>query len=126
MSNEKSLVPVPIPVPRIPANSNFCEPSFYKIVLPDTNTDGVRIPPEFLKHMEEEEEPSGVATLTVSSGRKWHVKVCKEDNGVVFKDGWKRFCRENSVKITDFLQFTYHGNLQFSVDIFDKTGLRTN
>ncbi|KAL0351326.1 UNVERIFIED_CONTAM: B3 domain-containing protein [Sesamum calycinum] len=124
MSNEKSLVPVP----HKPANSDFCEPSFYKIVLPDTNIDGVRIPPEFLKHMEEEEEeePSGVATLTVSSGRKWHVKVSKEDNGVVFRDGWKRFCRENSVRITDFLQFTYHGNLQFSVDIFDKTGLRTN
>ncbi|KAK4413365.1 B3 domain-containing protein [Sesamum alatum] len=122
MSKAKSLVPIP----HTPLNNcDFCEPSFYKIVLPDTNIAGVKIPLEFLKHMEEEES-GGVATLTVSSGQKWQVKVCKRDNGVVFKDGWKRFCRENSVRVTDFLQFTYHGNLQFSVDIFDKSGLRTN
>ncbi|KAI3464345.1 hypothetical protein Pfo_021008 [Paulownia fortunei] len=118
MSDDKSLVPIP----EMPANSDFHGQSFYKIVLPGTSTCGPSIPPSFLEHMEK--EPSGVATLTVSSRSKWRIKLMKEENGIVFKDGWKRFFKENSLKLTDILFFTYHGNLQFNVDIFDRKQLK--
>ncbi|KAL3830316.1 hypothetical protein ACJIZ3_019118 [Penstemon smallii] len=104
-------------------NRNYSARCFYRVIFPGSSISGLEIPPEFLDHMKE--EPSGVATLeSVSSRRKWHVKLSKESDVIVFKDGFERFYIDNSLNFNDVLLFRYHGNLKFKVQIFDQSGSR--
>lgn len=64
--------------------------------------------------------------LKVSSRGKWLVKLLKEDEGIILGDGWERFFHENYLEITNLLVFKYHGNLEFSVDVYDNSGFKIN
>lgn len=68
----------------------------------------------------EGDDHCGTALLKGPSGTIWRVGL-KEKNGGVFigKRGWKRFVEDNSVQLGYCLVFTYHGELRFSVKIFD-------
>lgn len=70
-----------------------------------------------------EKDATGVATLTVSGKGQWRVLLSKEENDIVFGDGWGVFYKDNSLKVSDLLIFTYHGDLKFNVDIYDECGI---
>lgn len=80
-----------------------------------------QIPQEFLKHISK--ESSDKASLTVQgSVRSWTVKLSETGIGVFLQDGWLKFLRDNSLGDSEFLLFTYDGNMCFSVQIFNKNG----
>lgn len=74
-----------------------------------------------MKHIKKEE--SDTATLKGPCGGQWRVKLGQKENGTFLQDGWQEFIRDNSIREADFLFFTYEGNLCFSAQIFDKSGL---
>ncbi|KDO39917.1 hypothetical protein CISIN_1g045031mg [Citrus sinensis] len=99
-------------------NQGDAAPCFYHIIL-----DGKvpQIPQEFLKHISK--ESSDKATLTVQgSARSWTVTLSETGIGVFLQDGWLKFLRDNSLGDSEFLLFTYDGNMCFSVQIFNKNG----
>ena len=47
----------------------------------------------------------------------------KDDNGVFFSGGWKKFVREQNFEQGERLLFQYDGKKTFKVLIFKKNGL---
>ncbi|XP_062019038.1 B3 domain-containing protein Os01g0723500-like [Rosa rugosa] len=102
---------------RIAENGGIKEerPSFFKVILPGYNTEQLRIPPHFLEHGRNDQPERATLTWNMSLERSWTVKVCRTKEGVYFKDGWRDFLNDNSVKEGDFLVFTYEGDMHFSI-----------
>ncbi|KAI5661556.1 hypothetical protein M9H77_20879 [Catharanthus roseus] len=48
-----------------------------------------RIPTDFMHHVEE--VALDTATLTISSGQSWEVRVVKTENDITLEDGWQKF-----------------------------------
>ncbi|KAJ3695071.1 hypothetical protein LUZ60_000448 [Juncus effusus] len=104
-------------------------PHFYKVLVGDYSK-SMRIPPKFLKHLQEETEtkqsssnltPNLTAILEGPTGRTWHVKVEKTVKGLFFTAGWSKFVKDHSLQKHELLIFRYNGCMQFNVLIFDKS-----
>ncbi|XP_019709182.1 B3 domain-containing protein_Os12g40080 isoform X2 [Elaeis guineensis] len=78
------------------------------------------IPKKFVKNFKE--ELSQNIQLKGPSGNLWHVRLSNDAEDMIFNDGWKKFVEDHYIKEGDNLVFKYHGNLCFSVLIFDQTG----
>ncbi|KAM7482547.1 hypothetical protein LguiB_007130 [Lonicera macranthoides] len=96
-------------------------PSFYKIIVSGLNTEELRIPPHFVRHIKKDESDS--VTLKGPSGGHWRVKLAQKENSTILQEGLKEFIRDNSIGEANCLLFTYEGNLCFNVQVFDKCGL---
>ncbi|XP_021824918.1 B3 domain-containing protein At2g16210-like [Prunus avium] len=98
--------------------------SFFKL-LAGFNTDCVRIPPKFLKHMSKDLSERATLKLKNSSDSSWTVKVKKIREGAVyFKNGWEEFIRDNSLGTdNEMLTIFYEGKMHFSIRIFGKNGI---
>lgn len=85
-----------------------------------------KIPEEYRQFMEKElAGGQQLVTLMVSNTERWQVQLNKdEDDHLVFQDGWEKFYADNSLNNDHLLVFTYHGQLQFCVDVFDHAGIR--
>ncbi|BFG41679.1 hypothetical protein CerSpe_279530 [Prunus speciosa] len=98
--------------------------SFFKL-LAGFNTDCVRIPPKFLKHMSKDLSERATLKLKNSSDSSWTVKVKKIREGAVyFTNGWEEFIRDNSLGTdNEMLTIFYEGNMHFSIRIFGENGI---
>uniref|UniRef100_A0A5B7CC39 TF-B3 domain-containing protein n=1 Tax=Davidia involucrata TaxID=16924 RepID=A0A5B7CC39_DAVIN len=96
-------------------------PCFFRIILPGLTTEHLRIPLHFIQHISK--DVADRALLRGPSGGHWHVKLCKNANGMFLRDGWPEFLRDHSLGDSEFLLFRYDGNMCFNVQIFDKSGL---
>ncbi|KAK9942255.1 hypothetical protein M0R45_007930 [Rubus argutus] len=96
------------------------EPTFFKIIKPGFNTEHLRIPPAFRKHVVHELTKRATLKLKNSSNCSWTVKVNTTGRDVYLKDGWQKFLRDNSLGDSEFLQFRYVRNMNFIISIFDK------
>ncbi|KAI9071570.1 hypothetical protein K1719_046465 [Acacia pycnantha] len=96
------------------------EPSrFLKIILPgDIHAQNMGIPKEFVRRFENELCTSE-ATIGVPDGRVWKMELKKSENEVLFCKSWEEFVKYYSLRFGFFLVFTYRGNSQFNVVIFD-------
>ncbi|KAI9071569.1 hypothetical protein K1719_046464 [Acacia pycnantha] len=96
------------------------EPSrFLKIILPgDIHAQNMGIPKEFVRRFENELFTSE-ATIGVPDGRVWKMELKKSENEVLFCKSWEEFVKYYSLRFGFFLVFTYEGNSQFNVVIFD-------
>ncbi|KAF5187981.1 hypothetical protein FRX31_022426 [Thalictrum thalictroides] len=81
----------------------------------------LQIPNAFVKNISE--KSSEIAILDGPSGSHWHVKVNRYGNNMYLEDGWEYFARDHSLSEGDFLLFTYGGNMNFRVQIFDASTL---
>ncbi|CAI9104409.1 OLC1v1003072C3 [Oldenlandia corymbosa var. corymbosa] len=61
--------------------------------------------------------------LKCESGGPWPVRVVKTGNDVFLRHGWQEFVQDNSLQENNFLFFTYDGNAELAVQIFEDTGL---
>ncbi|KAM5549094.1 B3 domain-containing protein Os01g0723500-like [Rosa sericea] len=95
-------------------------PTFFKIIKPGFNTDHLRIPPAFRKHILNELSIRATLTLSSSADSSWNVRVHKIGRDIYLKEGWQEFLRDNSLGDSEFLVFGYDGNMHFSIDIFEK------
>ncbi|KAK3002794.1 hypothetical protein RJ639_018352 [Escallonia herrerae] len=96
-------------------------PYFFKIIADGLNSERLRIPPHFMKHISE--DLSGSAVLRGPSGGSWNVKILKNGKATFMLEGWQVFVKDHSLGHSEFLLFKYDGNLRFSVQIFNKSGL---
>ncbi|XP_061992701.1 B3 domain-containing protein Os01g0723500-like isoform X1 [Rosa rugosa] len=95
-------------------------PTFFKIIRPGFNTEHLRIPPAFRKHILHESTKRATLKLKNSSDTSWTVKVSITGRDIYLKDGWQEFLRENSLGDSEFLVFRYDKNMHFIINIFDK------
>lgn len=73
-----------------------------------------------------EKDPKGKAILRVSNKGEWLVRLLENEDGIFLGDGWPKFCSANALEINNVLILTYHGNLEFNVDIYDDCGYKLN
>ncbi|KAJ8645651.1 hypothetical protein MRB53_007399 [Persea americana] len=93
-------------------------PQFFKILLEDS-PEQLRLPPAFVKH--NVIDPSQGAQLKGPNGHIWYVHLSIRGKDTYLQYGWKKFVEDHSLKAYHLLLFTYDGNGQFTVQIFDKT-----
>ncbi|PIA54644.1 hypothetical protein AQUCO_00900894v1 [Aquilegia coerulea] len=101
------------------------KPEFFKIIHPSLcTTEQLRIPPDFLKHISDED--NGIAVLEGPSATfDWHVRFCKKEGGTYLTEGWKEFVRDNALGKYEFVVFRHRGNMCFHVEIYAKSGCKT-
>ncbi|XP_040374867.1 B3 domain-containing protein Os01g0723500 isoform X4 [Rosa chinensis] len=83
-------------------------PTFFKIIRPGFNTEHLRIPPAFRKHILHESIKRATLKLKNSSDTSWTVKVIITGRDIYLKDGWQEFLRDNSLGDSEFLVFRTH------------------
>ncbi|KAH7834314.1 hypothetical protein Vadar_014841 [Vaccinium darrowii] len=98
-----------------PANKS---PIFYRMIVPSIIRDKkLRVPWKFVKKLGN--ELPAVATLTTPNGCNWQVGIKKINDKVCFTEGWNEFVKHQSIRVGYLLFFTYVGNLNFHVNIYD-------
>ncbi|KAK3005202.1 hypothetical protein RJ639_016444 [Escallonia herrerae] len=88
-------------------------PYFFKIIADGLNSERLHIS----KHL------SGSAVLRGPSGGSWNVKILKNGKATFVLEGWQVSVKDHSLGDSEFLLLSYDGNLRFSVQIFNKSGL---
>ncbi|KAJ0009835.1 hypothetical protein Pint_34519 [Pistacia integerrima] len=95
-------------------------PHFFKVILPSTLAEKkLGIPEKFVKKFGN--ELPDIATLEVSNGQVWLVRLTKDGRKIWFQDGWDDFIQYHSISVGYFLVFKYVKNSTFQVLIFDST-----
>ncbi|XP_062023517.1 B3 domain-containing protein Os01g0723500-like [Rosa rugosa] len=102
------------------------EPTFFKIIKTGFNTDDLRIPPKFRRHMLNELSETATLELKGSSKGSWTVQVSQIESDIYFKNGWQKFIKDNSLGDFEFLVFRYERPMHFTIEIFDKTACKRN
>ncbi|XP_061374995.1 B3 domain-containing protein Os01g0723500-like [Gastrolobium bilobum] len=101
-------------------NDQQDKPSFFTIIKEGLNTKTMRVPPKFLKYLDE--DFSSKAILIGPSSDLWQVTIYEKGNDIYIQHGWPQFLRDNLVMHDEFLLFTYDGGNYFRVQIFGKNG----
>ncbi|KAF6141153.1 hypothetical protein GIB67_006598 [Kingdonia uniflora] len=96
--------------------------SFFRVMVDDF-TKTIRLPLSIEENVNGMLMPDSEFILTYPSGRCWLVKVERDEKGFFLEHGWEGFVKDNSLKIGEFLIFTYSGNSKFDVKIFGTNGL---
>uniref|UniRef100_A0A6N2N9U6 TF-B3 domain-containing protein n=1 Tax=Salix viminalis TaxID=40686 RepID=A0A6N2N9U6_SALVM len=94
-------------------------PCFFVIFSSNLSSERLRIPVSFIKYMEG--KTSGLVSLLGPSGDVWTADLNQENEGVLFSNGWSEFVRDHFLECGDLLVFRYHGELCFSVQVFDQS-----
>uniref|UniRef100_A0A0E0F391 TF-B3 domain-containing protein n=1 Tax=Oryza meridionalis TaxID=40149 RepID=A0A0E0F391_9ORYZ len=81
----------------------------------------VKIPSSFNQCLQN--QPTGMVSLVDRSGNKWSAELTSDSEGFFFVHGWKEFVRDNSIQCGQFLVFTYDKRSQFSVTVFEPSGI---
>ncbi|CAK7347626.1 unnamed protein product [Dovyalis caffra] len=68
-----------------------------------------------------EGKTSGLVSLMGPSGDVWTADLTQEADDVLFSNGWSKFVRDHFLECGDLLVFRYHGELCFSVQVFDQS-----
>ncbi|KAL2490720.1 Uncharacterized protein Adt_26348 [Abeliophyllum distichum] len=93
---------------------------FFKIILPSIDSQRkLRIPDKFVGKYGH--ELSDVVRLTDPMGGVWCVELEKMEKTLWFHDGWEKFVEDHFIGYGYLLVFTYGGNSNFNVLIFDLT-----
>ncbi|CAM8945443.1 unnamed protein product [Rhodiola kirilowii] len=94
-------------------------PEFFKVYISYYSSKQMLIPIEFGDYMGERN--SGSAELVISSGQTWRVELVEDGKDLYFTDGWPDFVEDNMIQDGEFLFFKFHGNLIFSIIIYDES-----
>ncbi|KAG9440780.1 hypothetical protein H6P81_020945 [Aristolochia fimbriata] len=97
------------------APRNHRLPSFFKVMVGDFNK-RVKIPTEFIKHMNGRKLPSK-SILRRSDHKSWEVEVKKSLGHFFFRTGWSEFVKDNALQVGDFVVFRCDDKLNFDVII---------
>ncbi|XP_059279245.1 putative B3 domain-containing protein Os03g0621600 isoform X1 [Lycium ferocissimum] len=94
-------------------------PHFLVGFNPSMNSEKMKIPSKFIKHMEG--RAPGTALLVGPSGNSWPVDLIQRDDGLFFHNGWVSFVNDHCLETGDSLVFRYDGDLHFTVQAFDES-----
>ncbi|MCL7029524.1 hypothetical protein MKW94_027092 [Papaver nudicaule] len=95
---------------------------FFKVLLEEDEF-RMRIPEAFLSRISRKSQSREQAVIKGPSGAHWVTEVNKSRDGIFLEIGWEVFVRENGLRMYDFLVFKYHGNMRFSVKVFNMYGV---
>ncbi|XP_074267951.1 B3 domain-containing transcription factor VRN1-like [Silene latifolia] len=103
------------PLTKIP---NPC--CFFKLIVsPSIQLKNLRLPETFARAYRS--EISEACHLTVPTGETHQVALVEQDCKLWFRDGWEQFVDRFSIGFGFFIVFTYVGNSNFKVNLFDPT-----
>ncbi|KAI3931420.1 hypothetical protein MKX01_040337 [Papaver californicum] len=94
--------------------------SFFKIMFGDHFSTLLFIPPIFARSIATLDNQ--VIYLEDAKGSHWKVKLAKVDGSLAISKGWNDFVADHSIKLGDFLVFSYVSDTLFEVQIFESTG----
>ncbi|CAM8942091.1 unnamed protein product [Rhodiola kirilowii] len=94
-------------------------PEFFKVYISHHSSKQMLIPNEFVDYMGERK--FGSAELIGLSGQTWRVELVEDGKDLYFTDGWRDFVKDNMIQDGEFLFFKFHGNLIFSITMYDKS-----
>ncbi|CAM8991174.1 unnamed protein product [Rhodiola kirilowii] len=92
-------------------------PEFFKVYISQHSSEQMEVPNQFIDYLGRRK--AGEARLKGPNGETCVVELVNEVNKIYFRDGWKAFVKDQQLQENDFLFFKYHGNLHFSVEIYD-------
>ncbi|XP_057495751.1 B3 domain-containing protein Os11g0197600-like [Actinidia eriantha] len=95
------------------------QPQFFKVFLPEINSNWLHIPLGFVKYMKG--NTTGSVFLTGPSGNTWQVDLIKTGDGLFFRGGWVTFVKDHLAEFGDFFVFKNTSDFHFKVTIFDKS-----
>ncbi|XP_052136456.1 B3 domain-containing protein Os11g0197600 [Oryza glaberrima] len=95
--------------------------SFFRVLLTLQSLERMKIPSSFNQCLQN--QPTGMVSLVDRSGNKWSAELTSDSEGFFFVHGWKEFVRDNSIQCGQFLVFTYDKRSQFSVTVFEPSGI---
>ncbi|KMT13751.1 hypothetical protein BVRB_4g081300 [Beta vulgaris subsp. vulgaris] len=95
-------------------------PEFFKVYLPEHNSNQLVIPPDFVKNFEGKTMTKVI--LKNMQGEGWKVELEKAECKLLMTKGWESFVIDNSLARGEFLIFTYEGSGVFFVKIFSTNG----
>ncbi|XP_026405352.1 uncharacterized protein LOC113300340 isoform X2 [Papaver somniferum] len=93
---------------------------FFKIMLGDRFSTLLFIPPVYARSIATLDNQ--VIILEDAMGEQWKVKLAKVDGSLAISKGWNDFVIDHSIKLGDFLVFSYLADTFFQVQIFESTG----
>ncbi|XP_007213151.2 B3 domain-containing protein REM5 [Prunus persica] len=95
-------------------------PSFFKVLLGDDFPRQLCLPPAFMVHYN---GPSHCkCALRGPTGKWWTVGLEEREDGFYFREGWRRFLTDHSLKVGYFLVFDHQGGPKFDVTIYHPMG----
>ncbi|KAI3907625.1 hypothetical protein MKW98_016269 [Papaver atlanticum] len=94
--------------------------TFFKIMLGDRFSTLLFIPPVYARSIATLDNQ--VIILEDAKGEQWKVKLAKVDGSLAISKGWNDFVIDHSIKLGDFLVFSYLADTFFQVQIFESTG----
>ncbi|XP_071912012.1 B3 domain-containing protein At5g60130 [Coffea arabica] len=94
-------------------------PAFFKVFIPNTSTERLKIPIAFTKMMQGSLPDK--ASLRDRYGNIWPVELARIENASFFLEGRAKFVKDNSVELGDFLVFHFDGNCVFNVKLLGHT-----
>ncbi|KAL7231038.1 hypothetical protein ACSBR2_009336 [Camellia fascicularis] len=95
------------------------QPHFFKVFLPNVNSECLHVPSGFVKHLKD--KTLGSVFLTGLSGNTWLVNFIQGKYGLFFHEGWFAFAKDYFAEYRDFFVFKYNGDFDFIVTVFDKS-----
>uniref|UniRef100_A0A0E0MDJ2 TF-B3 domain-containing protein n=1 Tax=Oryza punctata TaxID=4537 RepID=A0A0E0MDJ2_ORYPU len=95
--------------------------SFFRVLLTLESLERMKIPSSFNQYFQN--QPLGMVSLVDRSGNTWSAELTSDSEGFFFVHGWKEFVKDNSIQCGQFLVFTYDKQSQFSVTVFDPSGI---
>ncbi|GAB2279693.1 hypothetical protein Dimus_014335 [Dionaea muscipula] len=99
---------------------------FFKVFIPGSSSDQLRIPPAFREHLGENLRQKYTISSSPPNNHAWRVYLETEGDRLFFKEGWPEFVRDQNLTFGDFLVFHYDGDSTFLVKIFGKNGCSKN
>lgn len=78
-------------------------PHFLVGFNPFMNSEKLKIPSKFIKHMEGGD--SGTTVLVGPSGNAWPVDLIQQDDGLFFNNGWVSFVKDHCLENRGFFGF---------------------
>ncbi|KAJ7946005.1 B3 domain-containing transcription factor VRN1 [Quillaja saponaria] len=97
---------------------------FFKLMEPSIIQGRKMIPNKFVRKFGD--VLSEVATLILSNGDEWLVKLRRADNKLWFETGWHVFVEHYSIRAGYLLIFKYEGDSNFGVSVFDLPAYEIN
>ncbi|CAA7026597.1 unnamed protein product [Microthlaspi erraticum] len=79
------------------------------------------IPYDFVRSFSDDELSGSNMEIITKWGRTWEMGISKNPRFYFMeKAGWEKFVKDNFLGDNEFLTFTHRGNMQFTVNIFEK------
>lgn len=81
-----------------------------------------KIPVKFAQLLTDQSDTAAnTASISSPLGKMWHVELSRDSINTYFTKGWPEFVEAHQIEFGYLMVFSYKGQSNFSVEIFDHT-----